>query len=206
MNWANKIGSYDYILKIMLIGNSGVGKSSLLLRFADDYFNPNFPSTIGIDYKVRTVNINGKTVKLQIWDTAGQERFGRITMSYVRGAMGIIFVYDVTNQNSYNQISKWSLDIANYCNENVHKILIGNKSDLVEQRVIDYDQGLKLANQHQIKFFETSAKDGKSVNDSFMILAKDILQDYVGCVPSNDNNHPTKIDSREINTKKNCCS
>ncbi|GER29223.1 RAB GTPase homolog 1A [Striga asiatica] len=136
---------YDYLFKLLLIGDSSVGKSCLLLRFADDSYVDSYISTIGVDFKIRTVEIDGKTSKLQIWDTAGQERFRTITSSYYRGAHGIIsngsdsvlIVYDVTEMESFNNVKQWLNEIDRYANDSVCKLLVGNKCDLVESKVVD---------------------------------------------------------------------
>ena len=128
---------YDYVFKLVLIGDSGVGKSCLLLRFADDTYTESHISTIGVDFKIRTIQLEGKTIKLQIWDTAGQERFRTITSSYYRGAHGIIVVYDVTEMESYNNIKQWLHEIDRYACEGVNRLLVGNKSDLTTKRQVD---------------------------------------------------------------------
>ncbi|XP_021285725.1 GTP-binding protein YPTM2-like isoform X2 [Herrania umbratica] len=130
---------YDYLFKLLLIGDSGVGKSCLLLRFADDSYLDSYISTIGVDFKIRTVEQDGKTIKLQIWDTAGQERFRTITSSYYRGAHGIIIVYDVTDQESFNNVKQWLSEIDRYASENVNKLLVGNKCDLTANKVVSYE-------------------------------------------------------------------
>ncbi|VTJ88720.1 Hypothetical predicted protein, partial [Marmota monax] len=114
---------YDYLFKLLLIGHSGVGKSCLLLRFADDTYTESYISTIGVDFKIRTIKSDGKTIKLQIRDTAGQERFQKITSSYYRGTHGIIVVYDVTDQESFNNVKQWLQEIDHYASENVNKLL-----------------------------------------------------------------------------------
>ena len=114
---------YYYLFKILLIGNSGVGKSSLLLRFADDTFTDNFMPTIGVDFKIRTLEVDGKTIKLQIWDTAGQERFKTITSSYYKGAHGIIVVYDITDKESFKNIDTWMNEVEKHASDNVSRIL-----------------------------------------------------------------------------------
>ena len=125
---------YDHLIKLLLIGDSGVGKSCLLLRFSDGSFTTSFITTIGIDFKIKTVELDGKRIKLQIWDTAGQERFRTITTAYYRGAMGILLVYDVTDESSFNNIRNWIRNIEQHASDNVNKILVGNKADMDESK------------------------------------------------------------------------
>ncbi|KAI9495321.1 rab family GTPase [Zychaea mexicana] len=169
-----KSASYDYLIKLLLIGDSGVGKSCLLLRFSDDSFTPSFITTIGIDFKIRTIELDGKRIKLQIWDTAGQERFRTITTAYYRGAMGILLVYDVTDERSFGNVRNWFSNIEQHASEGVNKILIGNKCDMEEKRVITTEQGQALANELGIRFMETSAKANIGVEGAFFDLARDI--------------------------------
>ncbi|KAI9012766.1 ras family-domain-containing protein [Gaertneriomyces semiglobifer] len=152
----------------------GVGKSCLLLRFSDDSFTPSFITTIGIDFKIRTIELDGKRIKLQIWDTAGQERFRTITTAYYRGAMGILLTYDVTDERSFNNIRNWIRNIEQHASEGVNKILVGNKCDMVEKRVVSKEQGQALADEYGIKFLETSAKSNIGVEEAFFTLARDI--------------------------------
>ncbi|CAG8692407.1 GTP-binding protein SAS1 [Gigaspora rosea] len=170
----SKSAAYDYLIKLLLIGDSGVGKSCLLLRFSDDSFTPSFITTIGIDFKIRTIELDGKRIKLQIWDTAGQERFRTITTAYYRGAMGILLVYDVTDERSFNNIRNWFSNIEQHASEGVNKILIGNKCDWVEKKAITKEQGQALADEFKIKFLETSAKANINVEEAFFTLARDI--------------------------------
>lgn len=182
-------GSYDYLIKLLLIGDSGVGKSCLLLRFSDDSFTPSFITTIGIDFKIRTIELDGKRIKLQIWDTAGQERFRTITTAYYRGAMGILLVYDVTDDRSFNNIRNWIRNIDQHAAENVSRILIGNKCDLVDKKVIDSARGKALADEYNMKFLETSAKNSLNVDEAFITLAKEIkkrLEAAEGGAPAED--------------------
>ncbi|KAB1994514.1 hypothetical protein ES319_D13G104200v1 [Gossypium barbadense] len=147
---------YDYLIKLLLIGDSGVGKSCLLLRFSDGSFTTSFITTIGIDFKIRTIELDGKRIKLQIWDTAGQERFRTITTAYYRGAMGILLVYDVTDESSFNNIRNWIRNIEQHASDNVNKVLVGNKADMDEsKRAIPTSKGQALADEYGIKFFET---------------------------------------------------
>merc|ERR1711934_231249 len=126
---------YDMLIKLLLIGDSGVGKSCLLCRYSDDVFNSNFITTIGIDFKIRTIELDGAKIKLQIWDTAGQERFRTITQAYYRGAMGILLVYDVTDKKSFEHIKEWTKSIDQHASETAVKILVGNKCDIPQPNV-----------------------------------------------------------------------
>merc|ERR1711871_1164860 len=136
---------YDYLFKLLLIGDSGVGKSCLLLRFADDTYTDSYISTIGVDFKIRTIELDGKTIKLQIWDTAGQERFRTITSSYYRGAHGIIVVYDVTEMDSFTNVKQWLHEIERYASEGVNKLLVGNKADLVTKKQVETQTAKEFA-------------------------------------------------------------
>nr|XP_020443857.1 ras-related protein ORAB-1-like isoform X1 [Monopterus albus] len=168
------VSSSDYLFKLLLIGDSGVGKSCLLLRFADDTYTESYISTIGVDFKIRTIDLDGKTVKLQIWDTAGQERFRTITSSYYRGAHGIIIVYDVTEQESFNNVRQWLDEIDRYACENISRLLVGNKSDLVSKKVVDVATAQDLASSLKIPFLETSAKSSDNVERAFLTMASEI--------------------------------
>uniref|UniRef100_A0AC35TQD1 Ras-related protein Rab-1A n=1 Tax=Rhabditophanes sp. KR3021 TaxID=114890 RepID=A0AC35TQD1_9BILA len=165
---------YDYLFKLLLIGDSGVGKSCLLLRFADDTYTESYISTIGVDFKIRTIDLEGKTIKLQIWDTAGQERFRTITSSYYRGAHGIIVVYDTTDQESFNNVKQWLQEIDRYACENVNKLLVGNKCDLTEKRAVEESVAREYAEQLGIPFLETSAKNSNNVEQAFLKMAAEI--------------------------------
>lgn len=167
---------YDYLFKLLLIGDSGVGKSCLLLRFADDTYTESYISTIGVDFKIRTIELEGKTVKLQIWDTAGQERFRTITSSYYRGAHGIIVVYDVTDQDSFTNVKQWLQEIDRYASESVQKLLVGNKSDLTQKKVVDYGAAREFADSLGIPLLETSAKSSTNVEQAFLTMAKKIKE------------------------------
>eukprot|EP00061_Rhincodon_typus_P014737 g41983.t1 len=137
--------NFDYMFKILIIGNSSVGKTSFLFRYADDSFTPAFVSTVGIDFKVKTIYRNEKRIKLQIWDTAGQERYRTITTAYYRGAMGFILMYDITNEESFNAVQDWSTQIKTYSWDNAQVLLVGNKCDMEDERVVLAEGGKQLA-------------------------------------------------------------
>jgi len=171
---ATMSADYDYLFKLLLIGDSAVGKSCLLLRFSDDTYTDSYISTIGVDFKIRTIELDGKTIKLQIWDTAGQERFRTITSSYYRGAHGIIVVYDCTDLESFNNVKQWLEEIDRYACENVNKLLVGNKCDLTSKKVVNYINAKEFADGLGIPFLETSAKSSTNVEQAFMTMASEI--------------------------------
>ncbi|KAJ8478586.1 hypothetical protein OPV22_022313 [Ensete ventricosum] len=198
---------YDYLFKLLLIGDSSVGKSCLLLRFADDSYVDSYISTIGVDFKIRTVELDGKTVKLQIWDTAGQERFRTITSSYYRGAHGIIIVYDITEMESFNNIRQWLSEIDRYASDSVCKLLVGNKCDLVENRVVEIEKAKAFADSLGIPFIETSAKDSINVEKAFLTMCAEIKkrmgnQHSVERAPSTS----IQMKGQPIQQKSRCCS
>eukprot|EP01051_Picozoa_sp_SAG22_P023556 SAG22_NODE_6129_length_895_cov_1.271357_2_plen_169_part_01 len=161
---------YDYLFKMLLIGDSGVGKSCLLLRFAEGKYEEDYLSTIGVDFKTRFIELDDKKIKFQLWDTAGQERFRTITSSYYRGSHGIIIVYDVTDEKSFEDVNIWLEEIEKHAGQSVCKLLVGNKSDLSESRVVTFEQGKAFAEAKGMSFFETSAKGNYNVEESFTAL------------------------------------
>merc|ERR1712032_1503522 len=165
---------YDHLFKLLIIGESGVGKTCLLLRFTDDSFTANHLTTIGIDFKIKIIDQEQKRIKLQIWDTAGQERFRTITKTYYKGAHGIILTFDVTDESSFKNIKNWVKQIEQNAQNNVCKVLVGNKCDR-EDRKVTFEEGSKLAEEFNMKYFETSAKTNLNVNETFSFLTKDIL-------------------------------
>jgi len=200
---------YDYLFKLLLIGDSGVGKSCLLLRFADDTYTESYISTIDVDFKIRTIDLDGKTIKLQIWDTAGQERFRTITSSYYRGAHGIIVVYDVTDQESFNNVKQWLQEIDRYANESVNKLLVGNKCDLTAKKAVEYTKAKEYADSLSIPFLETSAKNSTNVEQAFMTMAAEI-KSRMSTVQSGSSNKPSSnvdINSRgkPVEASGGCC-
>ncbi|MBA0680502.1 hypothetical protein Golax_024739 [Gossypium laxum] len=157
--------------------------------------------------KIRTVEQDGKTIKLQIWDTAGQERFRTITSSYYRGAHGIIVVYDVTDQESFNNVKQWLNEIDRYASENVNKLLVGNKCDLTASRAVSYETAKAFADEIGIPFMETSAKSATNVEEAFMAMAASI-KNRMASQPAMDNARPTTVQMRgqAVDQKSGCCS
>jgi len=163
-------------LKLLIIGESGAGKSSLLLRFVDNTFDPDQSATIGVDFKVKTINVDGNRVKLAIWDTAGQERFRTLTPSYYRGAQGVILVYDVASRTSFTKLDMWLNELQTYANRpNIVKMLVGNKIDM-ENRAVTRQEGLAFARRHQMLHIESSAKTREGVQLAFEELVQKIIQ------------------------------
>jgi Ras-related protein Rab-10 len=167
--------NYDLLFKLLLIGDSGVGKTNILLRFSEDAFNSNSIATIGIDFKIKTIELRGKKIKLQIWDTAGQEQFLAITTSYYRAAMGIMLVYDITNASSFDNIAKWLRNIDEHADEDVERMILGNKADMEDKREVSKEQGEGIAREHNITFLETSSKTNINIEKAFIELAEAIL-------------------------------
>ena len=162
---------YYYLFKILIIGDSGVGKSSILSRFAEDVYIDSYMSTIGLDFKIKTLFVGNKVVKLQIWDTAGQERFRTVTRSYYHNADSVLIVFDLTNRKSFENINKWIEDINNFCPENICYNIVGNKADIVSNIQVTKDE---IENKYKCKYIETSAKDGNNIDILFDTIAKEL--------------------------------
>jgi len=200
---------YDYLLKYLIIGSSGVGKSSLLLRYIDDKYSNEHIVTIGVDFKIKTLNIKNKKTKINIWDTAGQERFKGITGSYYKGASGVMVVYDITDAESFNKVNDWLIEIEKNAPNAVYKILIGNKSDLLDDRKITYDQGKDLADTYGMKFIETSAKSSTNVENSFITMTEDIIESKMKSTKEKTKQQNVILNPNQGNDltekKKSCC-
>ncbi len=168
--------SEDIVYKVLLLGDSSVGKTCFLLRYCDKSFQDAHLSTIGLDYRLKTLTLkNKKSIKLQIWDTAGEDRFRAITKNYYKGANGIILIYDVTNLQTYENVKNWITQIREEANPNVIIYLAGNKIDIPEEsRAVKTSDGQKIADEYQLPFKETSAKDGMNVNEIFQELVEKI--------------------------------
>ena len=167
---------YDVLFRVMILGDTGVGKTCLLQRFCDEEFRHSHVYTIGIDFKMKTVSVGNLKVRIQIWDTAGQERYRTITRQYYRKAQGMILAYDITDENSFLNIRKWASDASEYGDEQVQTILVGNKSDREDSRVVTYEDGVALASDYGMSFFECSAYTDSNVTELFVAIAKKIVK------------------------------
>merc|ERR1719264_1257955 len=199
--------NFDYMFKLLIIGNSSVGKTSFLFRYADASFTSAFVSTVGIDFKVKTVFRQDKRVKLQIWDTAGQERYRTITTAYYRGAMGFILMYDVTNEESFSSVHDWCTQIKTYSWDNAQVILVGNKCDMEDERVISYERGKQLADSLGLDFFETSAKENINVRAVFERLVDmicDKMSESLDADPALNANKGTRLTDTAQPSNVNC--
>ena len=165
---------YNYLYKIVLIGDSGIGKSNLLTRFTHNEFSLESKSTIGVEFATKIIRLNDKLIKAQVWDTAGQERYRAVASAYYRGAFGVLLVYDITNQNSFENLERWMKEIQNNCGNDVSIILVGNKMDLKHLRSISEKDGNDFANSNNCLFIETSALDSTNVNKAFELLIYNI--------------------------------
>ncbi|KAK1577948.1 hypothetical protein Q3G72_026244 [Acer saccharum] len=164
----------EYLFKIVLIGDSAVGKSNLLSRFARNEFDNNSKATIGVEFQTQVVEIDGKQVKAQIWDTAGQERFRAVTSAYYRGALGALLVYDITRRSSFDSIQRWLQELSTHCDITVARMLVGNKCDLENIRDVSVEDGKCLAEEERLFFIETSALDSTNVQTAFEIVIREI--------------------------------
>ncbi|XP_058202421.1 ras-related protein RABB1c-like isoform X1 [Rhododendron vialii] len=168
--------SYAYLFKYIIIGDTGVGKSCLLLQFTDKRFQPVHDLTIGVELGARMITIENKPVKLQIWDTAGQESFRSITRSYYRGAAGALLVYDITRRETFNHLASWLEDARQHANANMSIMLIGNKCDLAHRRAVSTEEGEQFAKEHGLIFMEASAKTAQNVEEAFIKTAATIYK------------------------------
>jgi len=165
---------YKYLFKYIIVGDTAVGKSCMLLQFTDKRFQPIHDLTIGVEFGSRTVTIENNPVKLQIWDTAGQEKFRSITRSYYRGTTGALLVYDITRRDTFEHLAEWLEDCRKYSNSNITIMLVGNKADLEEKRVVSKEEGENFAKLHNLLFLEVSAKSNLNVDDAFIKTAENI--------------------------------
>ena len=172
---------FHHLMKLIVIGDSGTGKSSLLHRFVEDAFSEEQTQTIGVEFGAKVVQLLGKRVKLQIWDTAGQERYKSVTRSYYRGAVGCLIVYDITSRLSYEHVPQWLADVRQLAGNDVVVMIVGNKSDLAnaDKRTVQHNEASLFAQENGLMHFETSASTGELVSDAFLKVAKTALSKCV---------------------------
>ena len=204
---------YDYIFKLILIGSSGVGKTSILQRYIQKIFNDDYTCTIGVDFFMKSLKIDDKLIKLQLWDTAGTEKFKSITTGYYRGANAAFIVFDLTSRKSFESVSEWIENYYKYSNPDYerHVILIGNKSDLKNERIITEDEIDDFVKLNKIKYFETSAKSGENIDESFLFIADKLMKDadekgiLYNEKSGNINDKNLKNNAVDINGGNRCC-
>ncbi|KAF3450378.1 hypothetical protein FNV43_RR06458 [Rhamnella rubrinervis] len=205
---------YDYLFKVVLIGDSGVGKSNLLSRFTRNEFCLESKSTIGVEFATRTLQVEGRTVKAQIWDTAGQERYRAITSAYYRGALGALLVYDVTKPTTFENVSRWLKELRDHADSNIVIMLIGNKTDLKHLRAVATEDAQSYAEKEGLSFIETSALEATNVERAFQtilgeiyrIISKKSLSSDEPATASIKEGTTLVVGGVEANTKKPCCS
>ncbi|KAK4366376.1 hypothetical protein RND71_014256 [Anisodus tanguticus] len=207
---------YDYLFKIVVIGDSGVGKSNILSRFTRNEFCLESKSTIGVEFATRTLQVEGKTVKAQIWDTAGQERYRAITSAYYRGAVGALLVYDITKKQTFDNVLRWLRELRDHADSNIVIIMAGNKSDLKHLRAVSEQDGQALAEKERLSFLETSALEAFNVDKAFQtiltdiyhIISKKALAAKEAATSTATPGHGTniKLNDTSANVKRGCCS
>ena len=205
---------YDMIFKIVLIGDTSVGKTNILSKYLSDEFDPESKATVGVEFGTKNFKIENNIVKVQIWDTAGQERYRSITNAYYKGAKGALLVYDITNQKSFDNLDRWISDLKINGDEKISIILLGNKSDLEKQRVINTEEGKNKAEFFKFAFLETSALNGNNIEKAFDELIKDVYKNHHDLfkkqakVEMNDKGvdlEQDKTEENKENEKKGCC-
>ena len=196
----SKSKDYDYIFKIVLIGDTCVGKSCILVRFSDDVFSENYVTTIGVDFRFKTMIIKNKIAKIQIWDTAGQERYRSITTAYYRGAAAIIICCDSTNKDSFYNLNNWIDEIAKYTDRDVDKLILMNKCDLVENRQIDKSEISKFEKENGVKIMEVSAKTGDGIDKAFEYIIEKLIDKN-----EKKNTNTMTLQQQSINNNQGCC-
>ena len=197
---AYKGKDYDYIFKIVLIGDTCVGKSCILVRFSDDVFVENYVTTIGVDFRFKTMIVKNKIAKIQIWDTAGQERYRSITTAYYRGAAAIIICCDSTNKESFYNINNWIEEISKYTDKDVDKLVLINKCDLVQERQIDKNEISKFEKEVGIKIMEVSAKTGNGIDKAFEYIIEKLIDKN-----EKKNNNSMILQGGNLINRQGCC-
>jgi small GTP-binding protein len=193
----------DISMKLLLLGDQAVGKSSLILRYADNEFNLNIMGTAGVDLKRKNVTINNENIKVNIYDTAGHERFRQIAKNQYKGSDGIIIIYDITDKKSFENVSLWMTHIKENSESGVEIMLIGNKIDRTNERQVKSEEGLALSQKYKINFMETSAKTGENVDSAFLNLIK-LIYNRNSTSAKQENNNTTALNTKKKTNSK-CC-
>ena len=175
-NNTNNANGYDMIFKIVLIGDTSVGKTNILSKYLTDEFDAKSKATVGVEFGVKNFKIENNIVKVQIWDTAGEERYRSITNAYYKGAKGSLLVYDITNKKSFENVEKWISDLKANADEDISMILLGNKTDLEDKRVVSTEEGKNKAEFYNLTFMETSALNGNNIQEAFNELIMDVYK------------------------------
>ena len=199
----NESSSYDEKIKLMVIGETRVGKTALIKKYTKDIFGGAYLTTVGIDFQEKIINVEDKVVKLQIWDTAGQERFRNIAKNYFHTSDGFLIVYDISNKESFEKLDFWYEQIKLNAPENTKCIVVGNKCDLEEKRKVNKEEGETFSRENNINFYETSAKDGINVNNVFQLLANEIIKDIKK--NGTKNKRSSQVLKKGTKTKKKSC-
>ena len=202
---------YDYLFKLIIVGDTNVGKTNIMSKYIKDQFNITSKSTIGVEFGTKILEIDNKKVKAQIWDTAGQERYKSITSAYYKGAKGAFIVYDITNKSTFESVDKWIKDLNSYGDKNLTMLLIGNKSDLEDKRIINKEEGEEKAKSFELGCIETSAYNGDNIDQAFDIMLKEVLKRYI--VENDVNNdefeggtgNNIELVKKNETKKKKCC-
>lgn len=208
---ADKDKKNNLTAKILILGDSSVGKSSLLMRFTEGVFSANLATTVGIDYKLKKVKLEDLEIKLQIWDTAGQEKYRALAQNYYKNSMGVLLVFDLTDANSFENVRNWVRQIKNHAGENICKLLIANKADMKDDRKVSEEEIKELAQDINMECFEVSAKVGTNVEEAFMRLAGEIKKKFFPNVNSADAGKKDNINLKKSKeddsgvSKTKCC-
>ena len=168
--------TYNYLLKFIIIGDPAVGKSNILLKYVHNKFVNEYQSTVGVEFGAKNIDIEGQTFRIQIWDTTGQENFRCLTRSYFKNSVCAIITYDITNKQSFDNIQDWINEIKNQSSKDILLVLVGNKIDLEKERIVNYDEGKKFAEDNDMLFIETSALNGNGINQLFNMCCNDIYE------------------------------
>ena len=192
--------NYDLTLKILIVGDSGVGKTNFILRFLNNEFNQNYMSTAGIDLKSGSIEIKNKKIRIQIWDTAGQEKYKAITKNLFLKVMGALIVYDITNENSFYNLQSWVSMVKEECGKHMKIVIVGNKSDLDSKRAISKEEVLNYAKEQKVEYIETSSKTGENIIKAITLLSEQILENSESI-----DDVSFRLDSISLQKRKKCC-